>query len=119
MNYEKFKAEVQEYFPIVWEFSDESDESFNRVGAGGCGGGSHKRYVATTDQPTPNPVAIVWDGNREWPVSFMARVEVRTVKANRTIRFQRRTIAECVGLLEDFISSRGESLGGPPVTVND
>ena len=27
MNYEKFKAEVQEHFPVAWDFSDQSTKS--------------------------------------------------------------------------------------------
>lgn len=66
MDYEKFKAEVQQNFPAVWEFTDESDLSFNRAGAGGCGGGYHKKYKATSNATCP--IAIVWDGNSDLPV---------------------------------------------------
>lgn len=89
MTYEKFKAEVQEHFPTVWEFTDESDLSFNRTGAGGCGGGYHKKYQAINDQ-----VLVVWDGDAEYPVLFI-------VKGFRTVRYRRRTIAECAHVLRE------------------
>ena len=99
MNYEKSKAEVQEHFPIVWEFSDESDESFNRVGAGGCGGGSHKKFKARTDV-----LSIIWAGGVGWPA-------VLIVSSDVNVRFRRQTKADLAKLLDDFISTMAESLG--------
>ena len=66
MNYEKFKAEVQEVFPGSWDFFDESS-SFKHVGYRGTGYGRVERYAACRGS-----LRIYWQEaatSKEFPVA--------------------------------------------------